>query len=177
MVSTNSTELAEEAKTAFATAIDNVVRMIEQDDEMVSRLRNQSTELLAMAIEAVKPLIRYVDRPIVLSGYPVNRGAMICSGLQFGFDGVDAYLLRNGMFMLGTAATSKFRVLHLPELLHNNRKTEEHIDLVMTLITGLAKLFADAIAISDARRASMQDRATRLTAAAAAFKTSTTPAI
>ena len=68
MVSTNSTETAEEAKTAFATAIDSVVRMIEQDDEMDSRLRNQSTDLLALAIQAVVPVIRYVDEPMVLYG-------------------------------------------------------------------------------------------------------------
>jgi len=185
MVSTNSTELAEEAKSAFATAIDSVARMVEQDDEMVAQLRSQSTDLLVMAIQAVQPVIRYVDAPMVLTEHPVGlmgsevrnvdwgRAAKICTDLGFGHSGMDIYLLRNGVFMLGTVPTSQFRILHLPELLHGRRETEEHVDLVMTLIAGLAKLFADAIAKSDARRASMQDRATRLAAAASAFKTPT----
>lgn len=187
MVSTNSTETAEEAKTAFATAIDSVVRMIEQDDEMDSRLRNQSTDLLALAIQAVVPVIRYVDEPMVLTALPIDvtgreivdgvdwgRAAKISTGFEFGHNGVDIHLLRNGMFMLGDKSrTNQYRILHLPDLLHSERKTEEHVDLVMTLIEGLAKLFAEAIAKSDARRASLQDRAGRLAAAAWAFKTPT----
>lgn len=187
MVSTNSTELAEEAKNAFATAIDSVSRMVEQDDEMDSRLRLQSTTLLTLAMQAVVPVIRYVDEPMVLTALPIDaagreivdgvdwgRAAKISTGFEFGYHGADIHLLRNGMFMLGGKSwTNQYRILHLIDLLDSERKTEEHVDLIMTLIEGLAKLFAEAIAKSDARRASLQERATRLTAAASAFKTPT----
>ena len=182
MVSTNSTH-AQEAKTAFGVAIEQATLAIAETDELEFRLRGETCDLLANAIQVVLPTIKYIDAEFYVDG-PVcdvdgmlvvstpDRGALVAN-LDTGSIRGKFYLLRDGQIVSVPegAPIDSSRVFKPYDLLRVSHlhSTDEIFDLVMAIVEGLTAIFNNALKKNEQRRQSLQIRLESLQNAAQAF--------
>lgn len=190
MVSTNSTAHIDAARDSFATAIEQTMLVLAEDESLERDAILQTKELLATAIQLVTPTVKYIDQPfddVVVRTvvralgsqgrkFP-GRGAFVTTITPgvIPWGGQAFYLMRDGRFFVVRGDETHWPY-HLDEIFsemdssgREHRDADNFVRFATDLVVGLEHVYDQALEKIDERRQNLSGLRDQLQAASAAL--------